>query len=222
MSKQNTLKKYIGLIGILFLFPLLWILIFGVGAKHNFNTLKYFDPTSDQPLDSSAYEIPYFSFEDENGAVYNSDSLKGKVWMAAFYNLADPHIKDITDRLLSLNFKYRSEPDIAIVVFSTDSKGDRAKDIKSYVQSNVRYNEFSNKWKYLTADSLQVEQFIASGFFIKDIKNEAIFRLVDNKGRIRGMYGNTEYHLKAATEDVALLKKEIDLKAYNERKAKEK
>jgi hypothetical protein len=35
------------------------------------------------------------------------------------------------------------------------------------------------------------------------------------------MYGNTEFHLKAALEDISLLKKEIDLKAYNERKAKE-
>lgn len=222
MSKTNKLKKYIALIGILFLFPLLWILIFGVGAKHNFNTLKFFQPGSETALDSSSYTIPDFSFKDENGQVFTLDSMKGKVCMAAFYDLGDSHIKDITDRLLTINFKYRSEPDIVIVVFSTDSDSDRQKDLKSYIESNVRYNDFPNKWKYLTGDPGEMEKYLKEGFFIEDISKEARFRLIDPNGAIRGMYGNTEYHLQYAKDDIAILKKELDKKAYNERKAKEK
>jgi protein SCO1/2 len=221
MSLNRTAKKYIGLIGILFLFPLVWLLIFGLGAKHNFNTLKYFGPGSEEPLDTSTYHIPSFVFENQDGVAYSSDSLKGKVWLAAFLTLSDPHIKDITDRLLTLNFKYRKEPDVMIVCFSTNSAYDQPALLKPYVEANTRYNEFPGKWQYLTGNQEAMNALIRNGFLIEDLRNEAIFRLIDDKGQIRGLYGNTEFHLKNALEDVALLKKEIDLIKYNARKKNE-
>jgi hypothetical protein len=54
-------------------------------------------------------------------------------------------------------------------------------------------------------------------FFIQDIGSEARFRLVDTRGHIRGLYGNTEYHMQSIIEDIALLKKEVDVARYNER-----
>jgi cytochrome oxidase Cu insertion factor (SCO1/SenC/PrrC family) len=221
MSTSKRWKKYIGLTGILFLFPLTWLLVFGLGAKHKFNTLKYFEPTSEGPKDYSDYSIPSFVFQDENGNAFSSDSLNGKVWLACFFSLKDEHAKDITERLLSINFKYRNEPDIMIVCFSTDCSHDTPTMLKAYVDQNERYNEFNGKWKFLTGDQVSMQSFIRIGFFAEDLSQEARFRLVDNVGHVRGMYGNTEFHLKAALEDISLLKKEIDLKAYNERKAKE-
>lgn len=222
MSNKHTLKKYIGLIGILFLFPIIWLLVFGVGAKHNFNTLKYFGPGSAMPVDTSAYHLPSFVFENQDGAAFSSDSLKGKVWLACFLTLSDPHIKDITDRLLTLNFKYRNEPDIVIVCFSTNSEYDTPELLKPYVEANTRYNKFPGKWQYLRGNQEAMNALIRNGFLIEDLRNEAIFRLIDDKGQIRGLYGNTEFHLKNALEDIALLKKEIDLIKYNERKRNEK
>ena len=53
--------------------------------------------------------------------------------------------------------------------------------------------------------------------------------LVTSIANIRGEYGNTEYHflggagdsIPGMVQDIALLKKEIDIRRYNERKAKE-
>lgn len=221
MSNSNKWKKYIGLVGILFLFPLVWLLFFGVGGKHNFNTLKYFGPEAQGELDTSNYTIPPFVFQNQDGIAFSSDSLKGKVWLAAFYSMKDEHIKDITDRLLTLNFRYRKEPDIYIVSLSTDCAYDQPAILKPYIEANTRYNEFPGKWQFLTGDQAAMESIIRNGFLLNNPKQEAIFRLIDDKGHIRGLYGNTEFHFKNAIEDIALLKKEIDLKKYNERKARE-
>jgi hypothetical protein len=63
-----------------------------------------------------------------------------------------------------------------------------------------------------------------NGFLLNDPEQEAIFRLVDYEGKIRGQYGNTEYHflggldsIPGVVQDIALLKKEIDIKRYEER-----
>ncbi len=227
MPDSKKLKKYIGLAGILFLFPLIWLLFFGVLGKHNFKTLPYLGPATG--VDAGSYIIPDFAFSDEEGNIITRDSLKGKVWIAACYNLADPHLSQITERLLNVNFKYRNEQDIAIIVFSTDCEHDQPAIAHEYVLQNTRYNMFGNKWKVLTGQQDAMQAYIRNGLLINDIKNEAIFKLIDSEGHIRGAYGNTEYHflggagdsIPGLVQDVALLKKEIDLQRYHERKAKE-
>ena len=102
----------------LFLFPLVWLIFFGVLSKHHFKTLPYSGPENPTAEDPH-YRIPDFAFADENGTIITRDSMLGKVWVAACYSTTDEHAARITERLLNINFKYRNEPDIAIDVFST-------------------------------------------------------------------------------------------------------
>jgi protein SCO1/2 len=222
MHISKKWKKYIALGGMLFLFPLFFLLFFGKVLTHNFKTLPYLNPQSGVMVDSSAYAIPPFEFTDQNGAPFHSDSLKGKVWLAAFYSLNNPHLPKITERLLNINFKFRSEPDIRIITFSTDCDSDTPAKLKGYTDQLTRYNLDPGKWQFLTGDQQAMQAYIKNGFLINDLSNEAIFRLIDDKGQIRGLYGNTEYHILNAIEDIALLKKEIDQTKYNERKRLEK
>lgn len=229
MSLKKNWKKYIGLAGILFLFPLIWLLFFGILGKHNFKTLPYYGPEAMKGADTSSYILPDFAFSDENGRIFTRDSLRGKVWLATFYSLKSPNLHGITERLLSVNFKYAGEPDIVIVNFSTDCDYDSQELRKTYVEQNTRYNEFGGKWKMLSGNQEAMQAYIRNGFLIQDTGNEAIFRLVDADGHIRGLYGNTEYHflggagdsIPGAIQDIALLKKESDLRKYHERKARE-
>jgi cytochrome oxidase Cu insertion factor (SCO1/SenC/PrrC family) len=141
--------------------------------------------------------------------------------MAAFFSMKDEHINDITERLLNINWRYRNEPDVWIVCFSTDGANDIPSITVPYVENNTKYNRYSNKWQFLRGDQPTMDSFIRNGFLIDDLSKEARFRLVDGNGQIRALYGNTEFHFKSASEDIALLKKEIDLRKYNERKQKE-
>jgi len=216
MSFSKNWKKYIGLAGILFLFPLAWFVLFVGYGKHHFNTLPYFDSGHATGADTSDYHLPEFSFTNHEGAVYTLDSLRGKVWIAAFYSMSDPNLAKITERLLNINWRYRGEHDIAIVVFSTSPEGDSSAVTAPYIEVNTRYNEFPGKWQFLAGPDSLLQAYIRDGFFVTDLSTEARFRLVDPNGQIRGLYGNTEYHIQDAIEDIALLKKEIDQRKFDE------
>jgi hypothetical protein len=71
------------------------------------------------------------------------------------------------------------------------------------------------------ADDSVVSIIEKNSFFIQDLSNEARFRLVDTEGHIRGLYGNTEYHMQSIIEDIALLKKEVDIARFKKRHASE-
>jgi cytochrome oxidase Cu insertion factor (SCO1/SenC/PrrC family) len=189
-------------------------------GTHHFSTLPYFDAAHLQgDTIESQHFVKFDGVRSELGKSFNSDSLKGKVWLACFYNLNDPNIAKITERLLNINFKYRDEPDIQIVVFSTDTSATSLHDAQSYLSSLTKYNAFSGKWRFLcNEDSTStIQEIMKESFFIDDISSEARFRLVDTQGHVRGLYGNTEYHMQSIIEDIALLKKEVDVARYNER-----
>ncbi|MFM7104417.1 MAG: SCO family protein [Flavobacteriales bacterium] len=224
MHPRRKGRNAIVLVGLIVLFPLSWLLLFGVFSKHTFSTLPYYTPSCLKGCKDSTYHLPSFTFQDERGLPYSNDSLDRSVWLAAFYHLNHSNLSDITQLLLNVNFKYRNEPDIRIVVFSTDPARDSLQKIARYIESNTRYNAFPQKWKYLTGDSASMRSFMRNGFLLNDPDQEAIFRLVDYEGKIRGQYGNTEYHflggldsIPGVVQDIALLKKEIDTKRYEER-----
>lgn len=221
MKKSSRIKKYILLAGVLFLFPLSLILFFGVFTKHSFNTLPYYGPhqlvTGND--DTLFYQLPNFQFTNHEGQLITLDSLQGKVWLAAFYGTSSPHIKKITKRLLWPNFRYRAKSDILIVSFSLDPEHDSQEVLQSYVKQMTRYNEHPGKWQFLRGDSLEMIQYVREGFLIDDPQHTAILYLVDAAGHLRGKYnGNLEEDIRDAIEDIALLKKEMDIQEYEARK----
>jgi hypothetical protein len=103
------------------------------------------------------------------------------------------------------------EPDISIICFDPNGYSDTAA-VKGYVTQNLRYSNNKAKWQFLQGDSAAMAAFVRNGFLIQDLKNEAVFRLVDESGHIRGLYGNTEYHFENLMEDVAILNKKRKIK----------
>lgn len=221
MKKSSRIKKYILLTGVLFLFPLSLILFFGVFTKHSFNTLPYVGTHTVAPngTDTVYYRLPDFKFENHDGDNITLKDLEGKVWLAAFYGTSSPHIKKITKRLLWPNFRYRAKSDIVIVSFSLDPAHDTPAVLHAYVKQMTRYNDHPGKWQFLRGDSLEMINFIRDGFHIDDPTNTAYMYLVDTQGHLRGKYnGNLEEEIRDAIEDIALLKKEMDIREYEERK----
>ena len=224
MKSNHSIKKYILLVGVLFLFPLSLILVFGVFGEHKFNTLPYIgahtvDPNSG---DSVYFTLPPFSFTNQENQPYTLDSLKGKVWMASFYSTNSPHIRKITARLLWPNWRYRGESDIAIVSFTLDPEHDTPEVLNDYVEQMTAYNDFDGKWQFLTGQRDTLFTYLNSAFELNDPELNAFMYLIDTQGHIRGRYNaNFEEQIKDAIEDIALLKKELDIRAYEERQRAE-
>jgi cytochrome oxidase Cu insertion factor (SCO1/SenC/PrrC family) len=218
--KSSNWKKYTLLIGVLFLFPLIWVIFFGVMGKHHFNTLPYYDASHLQGDTAHLeHKVSNATLLDENFKPFKLNELQGKVWLACFYDLTDDHIGKITERLLNVNFKYRNEPDIGLVVISRNPDSLNLDQVQAYLKGLTKYNKFDGKWKFLMADDTVISAIEKESFFIQDLSREARFRLVDTEGHIRGLYGNTEYHMQSIIEDIALLKKEVDIARYKKRHA---
>jgi len=209
--KNKKLKKYILLVGMLFFIPLTLLIVLGPMGKHNFSEPLYFGPNCDAGCESSDYQIPDFAFVNQDNQLVNRDSMMGKIWIAAFVDFEDPNLPKITERLLIPNFKFRMEPDISIICFDPNGYSDTSA-VKDYLKQNLRYDDNRSKWQFLQGDSAAMDAFIRNGFLIQDLKNEAVFRLVDESGHIRGLYGNTEYHFENLMEDVAILNKKRKIK----------
>lgn len=209
--KNKKLKKYILLVGMLFFIPLTLLIVLGPMGKHNFSEPLYFGPACDTGCVSSDYQIPDFAFVNQNNELINRDSLMGKIWVAAFVDFEDSKLPKITERLLIPNFKFRMEPDIYILCFDPNGYSDTAA-VQAYVTQNLRYSNNKSKWQFLQGDSATMDSFVRNGFLIQDLKNEAVFRLLDESGHIRGLYGNTEYHFENLMEDIAILNKKRKIK----------
>jgi protein SCO1 len=216
MKKFNW-KKYIGLIGILFLFPLMLLLFLGKMGTHHFGQPKFYGPNEMQGADTSTYNLPPFVFTNSEGRAFGSDSLKGKIWVAAFYSLSDSNAAKITERLLNVNFKYRNRPEISIVSFSTQPDKDTPEVLRNYTDMMNRYNITASKWQFLTGQPEVLNSFMRNGFLIENIHQEAIFRLVDHNGQVRGQYGNTEYHMEDLMEDISAISKRKKVEKFNEK-----
>jgi protein SCO1/2 len=219
MSSKKSLKKYIALGGILFLFPLTFILVFAKGMDHRFGSLPYFSaefPTgSASPID---YKVPDFSFKNQNGEVYTGDSLKGKIWIAACFSLEDSYLMEVTSQLKSVSWKYRDQPDIVVVCFSTNPAVDSTLDIEQYVNEKTLYHRHPGKWQYLVGDKSEIDAYLKEAFLIREIEDNADLFLIDREGHIRGKYSaRSEMNVKDAMEDISLLKKQEAIKRHEDK-----
>lgn len=217
---MGKLKNRLILSAMMLALPLTGLVVFGLLSEHNFNTLPFF--TVDGKLDARSLEaqrVGDFHLTNHEGQDFHSDQLAGKVWMAAFFGTDAPHVAQVTKQLLWPNFRYRDEGDIAVVCFSLNSEHDTPEVLAEYVERNTRYNGFDGKWQFLTGAPEEIERLVAEDFMIQrdrdDPNNVATLWLVDAEGFLRGVYhAASEDDIRDAVEDIALLKKEMDVAAY--------
>ncbi|MEZ7999043.1 MAG: hypothetical protein QMC39_03660, partial [Flavobacteriales bacterium] len=130
--------KKVGLIFIVLIFPLGFLLFFGLALDHKFKTLPYYHP-SEILLDSTnndlgkSYFLPNKEFVNHNGDVVSIESLKDNVYLLAPYSLGSEYISVITKRLLTANFKYTDEDNIKIIGLNTDGVIQDEEHLKDYM-----------------------------------------------------------------------------------------
>ncbi len=221
--------KKVGVIFIILLFPLSFLLFFGLALDHKFKTLPYYHP-SEILLDSTnnelgkTYTLPNLSFTNHDGREISIASLKDDVYLLAPYSLESEYISVITKRLLSANFKYTNEDNIKIIGLNSDGVVTDQAQLEEYMKGiNKNSDETENFFFLSTSSEPEMKSFISESLGIKNINNSAIALLIDTESKIRGRYNlNAERQINDAIEDIALLRKEIDIARHEKEKAKEK
>lgn len=162
-----------------------------------------FDAEWIEPTDSAykfIHQIPSFSFTDQSGKAYGSDSLKGNIYLANFFFTRCAGIcPKMTNNFLLLQDSLRSIPDIRLVSFSVTPWSDSVSVLRNYA---AEHHIDKDKWHLLTGDKETIYTLARQSFFAEktlgqqkgtdEFLHTESTLLIDKKGRIRGIYNATQ------------------------------
>ncbi len=164
---------------------------------------------------SSIHNIANFSFQNQDGNWINNTDLKGKAYIADFFFTICPSIcPKMTSNLATLQDDF-SIDEVQFLSFSVMPWVDSVSVLREYAE--VRGIE-SNRWNLLTGPTEDIYDLARKSFFaekeigLNKTSNEFLhtenFILVDQKGRIRGVYNGTlSLEMVRLKEDIKTLLK---------------
>jgi protein SCO1 len=162
-------------------------------------------------------QIGAFSLVNQNAARVSAETLRGKVWVAAFFFTRCPTIcPRITRRMRALQVAAAHKaPALILVSFSVDPENDTPPVLLAYAQ---RFDADSKNWSFLTGDLDVVERTVVEGFKLAldgkpdpAAENGGIIHgshlvLVDRTLAVRGYYRtDDDEDMTRILEDVARL-----------------
>jgi protein SCO1/2 len=162
-------------------------------------------------------QVGAFSLVDEQGRTVTADTLRGKVWVAAFFFTRCPTIcPRITRRMRALQVATSaSQPSLSLVSFSVDPENDTPPVLLEYAQ---HYGADLHTWSFLTGDLAVVKRTVVDGFKLAldgkpdpNAENGGIIHgshlvLVDRALAIRGYYRtDDEDDMKRLVDDAKRL-----------------
>ena len=144
-------------------------------------------------------QVGAFSLLDQQGRAVSAESLRGKVWVAAFFFTRCPTIcPRITRRMRALQVATSgSARPLSLVSFSVDPENDTPQVLLAYAQ---HYGADLATWAFLTGDLAVVQRTVVDGFKLAldgkpdpNAENGGIIHgshlvLVDRTLAIRGYY----------------------------------
>jgi len=158
-----------------------------------------------------------FSLVDQQARTVTAATLRGKVWVAAFFFTRCPTIYPrITRRMRALQVATNaSKPALSLVSFSVDPDNDTPQVLLEYAK---RYGADLQTWSFLTGDLAMVQRTVVDGFKLAldgkpdpNAENGGIIHgshlvLVDRTLGIRGYYRtDDEDDLKRLVNDAKRL-----------------
>jgi len=215
----------------LFSIPIL-ALLFLNSADHRFVELPYYGPKTPfdtvidgkTVVDTNYFQIPPFSFTNQDGNTVTQNDVKGHIYVANFFFTKCPTICPVMTAQLTRVAKQAEEKgfdDFLILSHTIDPRNDTPEALKNYA---VKYFIDTEKWWFLRGSEEYTHDFARSGYFLGAEANEnapggfmhsEMVMLIDRQGHIRGIYKGTD------TEAVNLLIDEIKVLS-KEQPAKDK
>ena len=153
-------------------------------------------------------EAPRIVMTDSTGAEFDSNDLRGKVWLVNFFFATCEGVcPAINGRIASLYREYQGDPLVRFVSITVDPEIDTPAKLAEYAK---RFNAETSQWHFLNAPQEKVRDVLENGFRLisPEDKNLHTTRvvLIDRSGKIRSYYqGTQEEFTKQATAEIAAL-----------------
>lgn len=160
------------------------------------------------------YQLPDYSFVNENGEVFGSKQLEDKVYIASFFFTSCPSIcPKIMDKMKIIQHRIRGVGNrMKIVSFTVDPTHDSSEVL---FKNARKYSANPYVWNFLTASEKDMKSLLVDGFKVPmgdkenvelyDIAHSEKIVLVDGKGQIRGYYSLDDDSVNRLMIDVGLL-----------------
>ena len=145
--------------------------------------------------------VPSFSFIDQGGAPFTTQSLEGKIWVANFIFTRCPNIcPKFTAKMGTLQDKSSAQlPVLSLVSFTVDPENDTPEVLRAYGEKH--HADFT-RWHFVRGDRPALEKVIREGMMqpmdmgdgkdLNSVVHGSYFALIDGKMRVRGVYRFTE------------------------------
>lgn len=206
-------------------FLALFILLFACGKSPT--SLPYYNTPDLTPIwlseeeaaDTELHTIAEFSFTDQDGNVVNSESFKGKIYVANFFFTSCPTVcPAMTSNLLRVQKAFENDNDVKLVSHIVMPRMDDSKRLKEYEES---FGIMNGKWYLVTGNASEVYRLARQSYFAEEepgynldstqfLHTEHAL-LIDTKGHLRGVYNATlPLEITRLIEDIKILRHDSD------------
>lgn len=145
------------------------------------------------------HRIHAFSFYNQDSTLFRSGSLQGKVYVANFIFTRCSNIcPEMTAQMKRIDQAFHSNPKVALLSFTVTPWLDDVPTLHSFGE---KYQISSANWSLLTGSKEAIYNLARKSFFAeealgyhkdtKEFLHTEHLILVDQKGRIRGIYNGT-------------------------------
>jgi protein SCO1 len=145
------------------------------------------------------HSVADFAFTDQSGSKITRAELTGRVSVVYFFftrcggvcPLTQPNIADLLRRV-------RGDTRLQVLAFSVTPTADSVVQLRDYV---VRHHITDKRWHFLTGSPQELGRLAKESFFVnltdgkpygvKSVAHTETVALLDQRGRIRGVYDGT-------------------------------
>ena len=155
--------------------------------------------SENDPEYTNIHTVAPFAFLNQNGDQVTNKDFEGKIYVADFFFTTCPSICPILAKNMgSIQEIYKDDSEVMLLSHSVMPWVDSVEKIKHYASQKKAMN---NKWHLITGDRDEIYDLARNSYFAdedyKRTKDESEFIhsenliLIDQKGRIRGVYNGT-------------------------------
>ena len=154
----------------------------------------------DENQDTVYHTIAQFSFVNQVGDTISKADVAGKVYVADFFFTTCPTICPVMKKeMLRVHEKFKGNPDFKILSHSIDPTHDTQEVLKDYAEK-LGITDASS-WNFLTGDQEKIFEMGQTSYLTTAMADQmepggflhsGAFLLIDQQGRIRGVYDGTK------------------------------
>ncbi len=141
-----------------------------------------------------------FVLTDSQNAEFNSQDLRGRVWVVSFFFTTCPGTCRQQNELLRRLWREFRSQGVHIVSITCDPVEDTPERLRDYARL---YDADPEEWFFLTGDMERISQIGEESFLlgVGHRSHSDRFVVVDKQGRVRGMYDWHSLHQLQALKD---------------------